>query len=130
MFHKTITTALEVVFAPIIFGVSVIVWATKGSDYVIKTCIGDGHGLSAKQSKIFFNYCCKVGRINEVKILMTAGANYWNEGLKYACIGGHLDVVKLMVENGADIHNDEPLKLAIQHKHADIVEFIETFYIQ
>ena len=36
-----------------------------------------------------------------VNLMISLGANYWNRGLMFACLGGHRNLVNLMIEKGA-----------------------------
>lgn len=75
-----------------------------------------------------FNRACEVGDIDEVKSLVSRGAdvkacNDWALGL--AAIGGHLDLIKYLVNNGAKPRacDDEGLRLASEKGHLDVVKY-------
>ena len=38
---------------------------------------------------------CRNGNINLVNLMISKGANNWNDGMCGACEGGHIDIAKI-----------------------------------
>jgi ankyrin repeat protein len=52
-----------------------------------------------------FHTLCKFGNIDIIKLLISHGADDWNNGLIGACGGGHLELAELMISHGAYVWN-------------------------
>jgi ankyrin repeat protein len=67
---------------------------------------GDYHlivRLKRKYTDLFA--ICKFGDIDIVQLMITYGANDWNNGLLKACESGHIELANLMISSGADNWN-------------------------
>ena len=60
-----------------------------------------------------------------VKLMIEKGANDWNNGLEYACIGGYKEIMKLMIEKGAN-NLQEGLEIANKYNHLEIINYLNS----
>lgn len=84
---------------------------------------------------IFINTClgeaCYSGNLDLVQLIISYGANNWNDGLAKACLGCHLEIIKFMLLKGASVNwlnKNISLYYICKNNDVDIVEFFMENY--
>jgi len=68
---------------------------------------------------------CEIGHKEIVELLISKGANNWNEGLDGACFGGNKEIVELLISKGANNWN-EALCSACEGRNKEIAILMIT----
>lgn len=66
---------------------------------------------------------CEGGHFNVVNLMLSKGANNYNDGLFAACEGGHSELVKLMIDLGANDFN-KGLHRACINNHIEVAKIM------
>lgn len=80
----------------------------------------------------YLEYACKVGRTEDVKLLLSKGADvhaYNDYSLRCASLFGHIEVVKLLLNAGANVHayHDDALAWAKYKGHTEVVKLLKKY---
>ena len=63
------------------------------------------------------------GHLDIVRLMLSRGANNYNEAMTRAALRGHLEIVRLMLDQGADAYNEAMTSAALRG-HLEIVRLM------